>query len=207
MAATVQGALSELIEGGEPTSLAEARPWIERGDPALMARDLLGLAPAERLPARGTARRRRYESAKRQYQRYTTGAGQRRGAAKPSRATAARIIAWAKGRYRAGQLDAMRKRGFRLRVHAYVMPSPPNRNAHPQWLPGGRRPGLLQYLDVEPDYAGPVADAWERGDQGDAADLAIAGMMRSRQPDGGVYWPRQNESVIAEVDEAEAVPA
>lgn len=101
----------------EPAELVEAA-----GGPAALARMLVGLPAAGRLPKPGTEIRKRYNAAIRQIQRYTTGAGQRRGqgAGKVSSAARERAIArWRKAvgpTWRSSFWARLRAKGARSRL-------------------------------------------------------------------------------------------
>lgn len=189
-----------------PTTREGRAEYLQRGDPTRLARLERGIAPDAALPRKGTAERRQYDNAARRWQRYTTATGGQRR--EPTGAAADAINALVRQRIaerlaaqRAAALARLRREGFRLRVHAWVSPSPPHVNARPQWLPGGGR--LRELWPVGEPWAGEVADAYQRDDSAQVEASALEGLFGTEGPEGGLYWPEQDASVVDHIDAAE----
>lgn len=145
------------LSAGELVESAGSRP--------ALARELVGLPAAGKLPARGTPERTAYAAALRRVQRWTTSGAQRR---RPAVSTL-RALTRSREERRLAQLA---RRGARVRLRAKVKVDTPTarrgkiERERQRTMPSG---GPGTYLDA--DEMGTIAAFWEAGDHATAAGL------------------------------------
>ena len=123
-----------------------------------LARQIAGLPAEGRLPAKGTADRRRYDSALRNVQRYRAPEGKQRrrpgAGVLPSLREATRL------RLAGGRLDHVRRNGLLMRLAAQIRVSQ-------TWkfvvMPSDTA-GHARFQPITGSAMGPALDAWTRGE-------------------------------------------
>lgn len=173
-------ALTRLLTGGrrQPESLedvAGAFGDTPREQNSQLARAVAGLPATGRLPARGTADRRRYDAALRNVQRWRAPEGRQRR--RPGRGVLPRLRRMARERLAGARLAHVRRTGLMMRLAAQIrvsqtwkhvtMPADAAGHARYQFIPG---PAL-----------GPTLDAWEAGDMAEAGALLLAAFFTAYQ--------------------------
>ena len=166
----VDEALTELLTGRPPSDirgLAAVYSPVPRRQNAAMARTLAGLPETGRLPAKGTAERRRYDDYLRSLQRYRAPVGRQRRRPNPS--VLERLRAEARRRLTARNVARARAEGLKMRVRVgYV------------FYEGGRRrvsdmPGTSGWVEIPPDERlAEVLDVWVAGEREEAGELLLA---------------------------------
>jgi hypothetical protein len=155
-------------------------------NPAL-ARELTGLPPTGRLPARGTAERRAYEATLRSVQRYRAGEGRQRR--RPGRDTLRRLRAAARLRLAGPRLAQVRRLGILMRLTAEIRVSRVWRTHHmPSDVAG--RPRMVH---VGPELMRPVLDAWEAGDVDQAGAQLLEAFFTA-------YWGEPEPAEMATIE-------
>jgi hypothetical protein len=168
----------------EPVTVEDVLKSYSGGNSAL-ARELAGLPPAGALPRKGTAERRRYDSAMRRVQRYgSTGAERRR----PKGEALADLRRRGAANLAGPQLAKARREGLSVRFMAHFRVS---RNFYTKAIPPAA--GAMIRLGSR-DVRGPLA-LWVAGDR-EAAGDEIEGLAWAR------YWNPEDdpgEEIIGEL--------
>jgi hypothetical protein len=182
---SVAAALTAALTAGkpEPVTIEEVLGTYAGGNPAL-ARELAGLPSTGALPRKGTAERRRYDTAMRRVQRYgSTGAERRR----PKGEALADLRRRGLVNLAGPQLAKARREGLAVRFMAHFRVS---RNFYTKAIPPARGDMIYLTPDEAPDLMTAVRGAlalWRAGDR-EAAGADIESLAWAH------YWNPDDES-------------